>query len=912
MDQISDTIAQIRQALSDEVKARAAYPKKTILTNGVRAALPGGGAVYRFEIPENFLFEPSLKVQCTLGGKLHFTFPAVVADVHHQFAFFLFPFDMGDLISEVTCDWNPSEGVELLSARCEAVSPNEIVSALFGRDFSVNVRQTTKEPIFPSSFTPSQRDAVKKSAARRISIIIGERKRGKTGVAASLMFSAIREGKRVLYLTPSSGGLHDCMQEVVALNSVVAEESIAVVDLGMCLLPPLPIPAYSLRGKESASNAEGMKKLTKIIAAEYEYDRVSALVQRLSEKQHQVEEAAAEAEEIRIELSRLQSASMIERMKQRINKADIDNVQAQLQNKLALVERLKENAATLLKEQFKKESQLPIQLKEKKEIEKLASQQFELEPVFPQTLGAARCVAATVRQALSVDRQVLGEFDIVCIDDAHALNLAELFWCASNAKEQCLILADITEQPPQSVSQVESARLWLQKNYFNFFQQEKGDQVRFTISQLPENTASELVNPDLPVSLFESCLDAALEQTPLPQGAAGKVYFLNTEDQRAVSEQYLGKKKILPFNEANARRVVECVKHALLSGTTNQSDILIVTPPSGQTTYLRELLKAHQMDRVEIATLGSIRLCSKRSVIFDTTVAGIDFTLRLLDDKKLGLVRVADTFNTLLSTVREELYIVADLAYFSLRYKDRLITRLLGLLKGRSEAAGNILNAARRFDDFTPDLRKKVLFASPAEKKSAEYVAKIELAKATSSDPAKSPAQQSIAASERKLKSDVYSAVLRVLAKREVINLVAQYLEAFPLYKTTLETIKASVSLPDLECDNENEFKNVMNMWNILIYEASDAEKADHPLATKARVSSKIAMDMQQIHAYYHSDLEFVVEIGKHKLAQSVQQIFNDCIGKKPVTPTDWMKAYLVFLGRMEKYLDTVINQIRK
>ena len=166
MDQIRDVIAQMRQALSDEVKARAAFPKKAILTNGIRVALPEGSAVYRFEIPEDFLFEPSLSVQCTLGRKLRFSFPAVVADMHHQFAFFLFPFDMGDLIAEVTCDWNPSEGIELLSARCEAAPQNEIVSALFSRDFSVNVRPTTKEPIFPSSFTPSQRDAVKKSAAR--------------------------------------------------------------------------------------------------------------------------------------------------------------------------------------------------------------------------------------------------------------------------------------------------------------------------------------------------------------------------------------------------------------------------------------------------------------------------------------------------------------------------------------------------------------------------------------------------------------------------------------------------------------------------------------------------------------------------------------------------------------------------
>jgi len=96
-----------------------------------------------------------------------------------------------------------------------------------------------------------------------------------------------------------------------------------------------------------------------------------------------------------------------------------------------------------------------------------------------------------------------------------------------------------------------------------------------------------------------------------------------------------------------------------------------------------------------------------------------------------------------------------------------------------------------------------------------------------------------------------------------------------------------------------------------LIYETSSAQKIDHPLAMKAKVDAKISSDLQDIYMYYHSDLELVVEVGKHKLAQSIQKIFNDCIGKKPVTPTDWMNAYLVFLGRMEKYLDTVNNQIR-
>jgi len=911
VEPIGEHIAHIKQALSDELKARSVFPKESTLMNGIRISVSDESALYRFEIPENFLFEPSLSVRCTLGTKFQFSFPALVADVHHQFVFFLIPLDAGEIISEMTCAWNPSEEIELLAKRYEAIEQKNILSRLFNRDFSDNARPTSKDPIFPSTFTESQRNAVRKSLARTISVVIGERKRGKTGVASSLMLNALREGKRVLYLTSSSEGLHDCMLEVAALNSAVAEESVVVIDSGIRSLSPLPMALYGMRAAENPAYGAGLKKLVKIIAAEHEYDRIDGLLKKQEEKQRQIEDASAEAEELKSRLQRLQSASMLERMKQGINKADIDSAQFQVQDKLALVERLKQHAATLVKEQFKKETQLPVPLKEKKEIEKLVSAQLSLQTTIPSTTAEARCVAMTVHEALKFERSQLGEFDAVCIDDAHALNLAEFFWCASQAKEQCFILADITEQPPQSVSQLAAARKWLQKNYFTFYQQEESDHRRFTVGSLPDNTASELTNPEYPPSLFESCLASALYQTPIPQGTKGRIFFVNTEEMRSLSAQYLGKKKILPFNEGNAKRTIECVKHALVNGTTSQSDILIVAPPSGQVTYVREALKAHQMNDIEIAALGSIRLCTKRTVIFDTTVAGLDFTLRSLDDKKSGLVRVADTFNTLLSTVGEDLYVIADLPHFNKLYKDRLVTTLLGVFKSRSESIGNIPNGARRYDELSLEIRKAVLSSTTEQKKSADYTVKLERAKLSPLDQAKAGTQQSIAVADRKLRNDMRSVILRVLAKREVINIVAQYLEGFPLYKTTLETARYSLSLPELECENENDFKNVMDMWNVLIYESSSAQKVNHPLATKAKVDAKISNDIQDIYMYYHSDLEFVVEVGKHKLAQSVQRIFNDCIGKKPVTPTDWMNAYLVFLGRMEKYLDAVNNQIR-
>ena len=152
-----------------------------------------------------------------------------------------------------------------------------------------------------------------------------------------------------------------------------------------------------------------------------------------------------------------------------------------------------------------------------------------------------------------------------------------------------------------------------------------------------------------------SCL--GIVPDAVPPGAKGK-YFLSTPKiSTPFRHNISARKRFFRYNEANAKRVIECVKHALVNGTTTQSDILIVTPPSGQATYLREVLKANRLDEIEIAVLGSVRLCTKRSVIFDTTVAGLDFTLRSLDDKKSGIVRVADTFNTLLSSVREDLYV---------------------------------------------------------------------------------------------------------------------------------------------------------------------------------------------------------------------------------------------------------------
>ncbi|MDP1677234.1 MAG: hypothetical protein Q8L88_10265 [Bacteroidota bacterium] len=902
---------EIRSVLTEEIGALSRMSRESILSNGKRIALREDAAVYRFEIPENYHFVPATTVRCTMGTVVRFSFLAVVADIQSQFLFLLFPCNAGEFVPEIECKWNPSESIEQLSKLWSTFSSTDIVKNLVERTFSNNELPPKKDSIFASTFSPSQQEAIKQSLNRKVSFIIGERKRGKTGVAAFLLLNGLREGKRVLYLSASAGGLHDCLKEVADVNPIAVEESITILSEVLFSRPDVTVDYLPKLQPISEETRTGLMKLFSIITAESEYAHVQLLHDKLNEKQRQINEADEELQSVKKELHRIQNASMIERL--RTGKKVVEELQTKLVGNEALLERLQQHQNTLNKELLKEETRLPISHKDKKTIERFASTQFPPADlaIIEKSILSKQCFSTTIHNIIAMPQSVLSSFDIVCIDDAHALNLPQLFLFASFAKERCYILADATEQPPQSISQLDAARLWLHKNYFTYYQKEDVDHYRFMVNLLPHNVASELQSSNSSVSIFEASLIAALENKDIQPGANGRIFLINTEDQHAVSPQYIGKKKILPFNEVNAKRVVDCIKHSLLNGSTTLADIIVVAPPSGQTMFLREYLKSHQFGDVEITALGSIRLCSKHTVIFDLTAAGIDFTLRALDDKKVGLVQVADMFNTLFSTAMDDMYIVADVAHFRTKYKGRFISNLLEKIISIRQNEAAIISAVKRFDDLPQELRKKVIFGNKNEKSQHDYTLKLEQSKQSTLDLSKNAPVNSIAAADKKLKSDIRLACLRVLAHREMINLITQYLGALPLYKTTHETQKYASVIPEFDCQNENDFKIVMDMWNLLIYETSDVRKSEHPLFQKARVDSKVPIDLQQIHSFYHTDLEMVVEEGKHRLAQSIQKIFNDCIGKKPVTPIDWMNAYIVFLNRMEKYLDTIINQIR-
>lgn len=903
-------IEGIRKALEEERSALQSLPTSVVLTEGKRVVERKNRVHYKFEVPDNFYMAPGTTIRCHIGSVLTYEFPAIAVDVRGQLLDLLFPIDMGETIPEVRCLWNPAENIEQLLRKLSLLTSSSIVTQLLDKTFADNALSREREAIFPSTFSESQKNAIKESLARKISFVLGEQNLEKTEVTAAIIVNAVREKKRVLYISASSTALHECLRAITTMVGETAQQYIATVDSGLDVLPEISLPSYAPEVVINDSIKKGLQKLFSIIFAENVYRHIEELQRKITEKQKQIEEVTAEYNSAKEEYNKLERMSAIERMAKRVSKQDISLALMHKQHKYALMERLKQQIGALTKEKLKEEVRLPVPQKEKLAVAAYASHKVSFTNNEASKALHMQCLATTIHQVITLGLPTPTNYDVVIIDEAQAMSLPFFFFAASLAKSQLVVVANAAEQAPQSVSQVEAARDWLQCNYFAYLQG-RHDEQRFTTAMLPADVRSEIIGQRTSPSLFTSMLFHLYGGTPIPSSARGKIYFIDTESQQAVSTQFIGKRKILLFNEVNARRVIECVKHALLNGATTQEDILIVTPPSGQSLYLRWQLKAHQCHNIEIATLGMLSRSRKRAVILDLTVAGIDFTLRALDDKKCGIKKLAENLYTVFATAQDELYIVADLGHFRQRYKGRFITQLLELMASKTDNVAAVSNAARRFDDLPLDLRTTVLFGSPKEKEMHDYKTKLTQLKPTVGDTGATAQQQTIASAEKKLTNNVYFAVLRVLSMREFINIIAQQLGTLPLYATTAETITFTSLLPNHDCSNENDFKIVMNMWNVLIYETSHARNVKHPLADKAKVESKISVEIQQIAQYYHSEIEMVVEEGKHRLAQSIQKIFNDCIGKKPATPTEWRSAYLVFLSRMEKYLDTVINQIR-
>jgi hypothetical protein len=303
-------------------------------------------------------------------------------------------------------------------------------------------------------------------------------------------------------------------------------------------------------------------------------------------------------------------------------------------------------------------------------------------------------------------------------------------------------------------------------------------------------------------------------------------------------------------------------------------------------------------------------------------MAGVDYTMRSIDDKKIGEHKIARLFNTVFSCVGEDMYVIADMAHFRSLYQDRLFTRLLLLLQAQAdEQQPSFFAAVKKFDDlnqkqrddlcslsgYQPPVRVPTTTMNPPKEK-VDHELEIQMKMMAKQWEAKLAANTGV---DKEKETSI--AVQRVLGWRTDINFVSQFVGGDLIFRNSFTTEEVIRRLPLDTCESEKNFRTVMEKWNLLIYEMSGGQNTDLSFFASKGPEARVRQDIRNLRAYYSSDIEAVIEEGKKKIAVEVARVFQELLGKnRPDNPAEWSTAYMNFLTRLEAYLSWTSEQVRR
>ena len=944
--------SQPAQALRAEREKLQSGRTEIILFGGEQLGSMAGFFYYRFEIPEDLPLRPVDRISCSFNQLQPVTLEGRIVGIENQFLVIALPMDFGPLLPEIKCKWSYDDHLPFTADLLASVPATHPVAAvLFHPEKSGNTLAHPPDIVQVPGTPGEESEAAQKILRNRVSYLWGPVRSGKTGTLALVGLSYLKAGKSILLTASTAQQADQLLLKLIALAKDASFDlNGAVSRVGLPANPAnAAIAPVSLECEVESKRSDKKKQLEERVALlkaywrtkihqflhDDFYIRLNDLRERTTESRKQLEKVRDEIAALKETVTRAQNASMIEKLRKGFSKEEIAAAQKQLLEKQQLMKKLQPVQQALTTELMRTESQAPIEAGELKEyqaavkrlgelggIKKVTDEVEALSSVDDASLASSkRCIASTVTWLLSDQRVRNRAFDLVLVDDAEQIAPAYLAALAAKANDAMVVAGDPFQPGPESFSKGDLAEEWLQKDIFLTVARTE------QLHQLPEWTQK---NPAWCVQLtahsatasklsrFVSAFfyDNKLQVHERP-GSGGTIVVLDTSDAKSTCRQYLGKKSLIPFNDAQTKRTIDVVKHVLARGQRTAADVGIVLPFHGTTLYTKLQLRLQGIKNVEVGTPVSYNGRRKKVIVFDLTMAGVDYTMRMLDDRKVGEHRLVRFLNSVLSCVEEDLYVVADMMHFKNTYRDRLITKFLMLLQSQSSTAPPLAASAKVFDEMSWDVRDKILngggsVTAPGDRRQTEAplaAPDLEL-DVRMKMMAKLQPQQPLTG--RDFDQETYLAAQRILGLRKDVNLLSQYVGGDLLFRYSLGTELFALRLPLDGCHNEDEFRKTMERWNLLIYEMSGAGKTDLSFFAKQTPEARVRWDINNLRAYYSSAMEAIVEESKHRIATSVSKVFQECLGKnQPANPTEWSTAYINFLGKMEAYLTWISEQLR-
>jgi len=947
--------SSLAKALQVELEQLKKLRSEIVLFGGELVGSWAAHFYYRFEIPEDLPIRFIENASFSLGTTEPIVFQGKLVSHENQYLTIALPINCGPNLPEIKCTWNHElhyrPVLDILSSSDGSAS---LVSALFNPTESENTLYSPIQPIDLPDSAPDRKEALKRILSNRITYVWGPVQAGKRRILSAAAASWIKVGKRVLYVSSSN----EFVDEAVIKTSEVCKQ--LGLDTAVISRVGLPLNQYAQAlGAASFEQYVETAKSEKRKAFQERFQlletywtikikqslhedfvrKVADLRDRLTNVKKQIDQIGKDLTTLKETIHRIENASIMERMKKGFSKDDLAAAQKQFAEKQQVYKRLTASSQAISNEILRVESNAPITFEEgknfreaQKRIEELGGLERVAQTVEDFTkvdeagmLTSKAFVATTATTALSHPLIRNMKFDFLIIDDAEAILLPQLAALSTLAKESIVVSGDPFQLPPEPLSTSDAAYQWLHRDIFLLASKTEDLQTLFDWAEKNSQWSILLKSqftstPKLTSFVAGVLFDDKVNVFASPQ-AKGRVYFIDTSDMKSQCRQYVGKKKILPANELQTKRTLECVKHALVEPGRNASDIGLIVPFSGPTFFAKLQLRINGIKNIEVGIPQTFRGRRKKAVIFDTAVAGMDFTMRPMDDRKIGENKIARLWNTVISCVAEDIYVLADMNTFKTLYKDRLFARILMLLQSQADSTPNMVSSVKKFDDMEWDKRaalfsvaRKVPSAAPTASAEGKLPEKVDhememrmkmLAKQqTASKPQ---------VGERNFEREIFLAAQRVLGMWDDVNLLSQYLGGDLLFRRSIATEQYAARLPLDYCQNEKHFRDLMEKWNLLIYEMSDGRKTDLSFFAKSSPEARIRHDIRSLKTFYSSDMEAAIEEGKQKIAVEVSKVFQESLGKsQPANPVEWSTVYLNFLSRLEMYLGWISAQLRK
>jgi len=947
---------ELADALQKELEQLKSARQRICLSSGERVGQFAGFTYYRFEIPEDILLHTAERGLFTFGQKQPISVSGNIITLENQFLTVALPQDFGPVLPEVFCSWNYEAEqrpvIDLLN-KLDVKSP--IPQLLFNPADRTNSHTVNVEAYSIANTPPEQLETVKKMFQNRVTMVWGPVLSGKTHALALAAVSYLKAGRKVLFIAPSNDNVDSMLLETASIG-----EQLGIKMTKFAVRVDLPsletfdaIAKYSFEDQIESLKTEKRKafqervtllntywriKIKQILHEDF-YQKVQDKRDRLAELRKQIDQVSKDISQLNQTIIDLENASLMDRVKKGFSKEDVASAHEQLSKQQQSHKRLLAAQQAVSNEITGIELYAPVTAQEQKEFretlkrmdelggqEKVTTAVEDFTAMDEQTFLQPKLFIATGISSALMNPAIRGQqFDLVIVDEAQRVNIPTLAALATIARDKFVIAGDPFQAEPETVSTDAQTERWLQRDIFMHVAQTTELHKLFEWSERNPQWSILMkshfaTTPKLSLFVASVLFDDKINVFASPT-AKGKIYFIDTTNIRSRCKQYLGKKKILPYNELHSKQVVECVKHALMEPGRCALDIGVVLPFAGPTLAAKLQVRLHGIRNIEIGTPQSFCNRRKSAIIFDTTMAGVDYTMRAIDDKKIGEHKIARLFNTVFSCVGEDLYVLADMSHFKSLYQDRLFTRLLMLLQAEADEPASFAQTAKKFDGLTYSDRENLFSLSDKRqkyestpsgseepKKEADHELELKMkmiAKQRETKPAVKPV--------RDIEQDVVTAVQRVIGWRTDINLLSQYVGGDIVFHNSVATDEVSRSLPLDTCENEKHFRDVMEQWNLLIYEMSGGQKTDQTFFTSKGPESRVRQDIRSLRSFYSSEVESALEEGKQKLAMEVSRVFQELLGKnKPGNPAEWSTAYLNFLARLESYLSWISEQIRR